>query len=220
MQWFIKALSTSIGKKLLVGLTGLFLCIFLVVHLYINLHLLKTDGGEEFKALAHFMGNTWAIKVMEIGLFLGILLHIIYSILITLQNRSAKAVGYAKSPNPGTSSWVSRTMIFWGLLILVFLVIHLQGIYFKYKFGSEPVDLYVLTVQVMSDPVWAIVYILSMVGLGIHLYHGFQSAFQTFGWNTPKYKPLINLVAVVFWLGIPAGFAFLPVFFAFLGGHQ
>lgn len=218
MGWFTKALSTSIGKKLLVGLTGMFLCIFLVVHLYINLHLFKADGGETFTAMAEFMATTWAVKVMEIGLFLGILLHIIYGILVTFQNWSAKPVGYTSSPKPGTSKLESRNMIWLGLIILVFLVIHLQGIYYQVKFGSPKPEIYELTLSVMSDPTWAVIYLISMYALAIHLKHGFQSAFQTFGLNTPKYKGLVDLVAYIFWIGIPLAFASIPVYFAFLGG--
>jgi len=218
MGWFTKALSTSIGKKLLVGLTGMFLSIFLVVHLYINLHLYKNDGGETFRAMAEFMGTTWAVKVLEIGLFLGFILHIVYSILVTIQNKAAKPAGYGASPNPGTSKASSRNMIWLGLLLGVFLVIHLQGIYFKAKFGHEAHDIYELTLSVMSDPTWAVVYLISMVALAIHLKHGFQSAFQTFGLNVPKYKGLIEAVAILFWVGVPAAFASIPVYFAFLGG--
>lgn len=225
MDWLFKMLSTSIGKKMLVGLTGLFLCSFLLVHLYINLHLLPLpgfadDGGKTFGELASFMANTLIIRILEIGLFLGFILHIYYSLRVNMENKKAKPVSYKVNASSQTSSWTSRSMVLLGLTLLIFLVMHLWGIYLQHKLFHVQETLYQTTVAVLSDKIYAVIYLVGLLALSLHLKHGFQSAFQTFGFNTPKMKGLIHLVGIFFWLIVPLLFATQPIYFAFIVGGQ
>lgn len=216
MDWLFKMLNTSIGKKMLVGLTGLFLCSFLLVHLYINFHL--TFNAQEFNELAHFMGTTLIIRIMEIGLFLGIVLHIASSLWINKENRAAKPIKYAVNAGSKTSTWTSRNMVLLGLVLLLFLILHLYQMYIQHKFIDTETPLAELTVTVLRDPVYSILYLVAFLTLGLHLKHGFESACQTFGIKTPKMTGLIKSIGVIFWLLIPALFIWIDIYFAFLGG--
>ncbi len=225
MDWLFKMLKTSIGQKMLVGLTGLFLCSFLLVHVYINIHLLpipgfSNDGGAKFSELGSFMAENLIIRIMEVGLFLGFILHIFYSLKLNMENRKAKPVKYDVNAGNKTSDWTSKNMVLLGTTLLIFLILHLWGIYLQHKLFHVPETLFVTTVAVLSDKVYATIYILGVIALALHLKHGFQSAFQTFGIKTPKMTGTINLIGIFFWLVVPVLFASLPLYFGFLGGHN
>lgn len=213
-------MSSTIGRKLIMSLTGLFLILFLLVHLSGNLQLLKGDAGESFNSYAHFMGNNPLIKVVSIGNFFFILLHIVYAILLTLHNRKARPVGYI-SESTKTSNWNSRNMGILGTIILIFLVVHLQNFWFKMKFGYIPLDdmgnkdLYMETKEAFSQWWLVALYVISMVFLASHLSHGFQSAFQTLGLNHKKYTPIIQFVGKAFAIVVPLLFAIIPIMMFF-----
>src|ERR1043165_6467890 len=118
-------LRSSIGKKILMGITGLFLISFLVVHCFVNALIFVNDGGETFDLGCEFMGTNWIIRAMEIVLFLGIILHIVQALVLTLDNRKARPVAYHVTNGNANSSWYSRWMGLLGTLILMFLIIHL-----------------------------------------------------------------------------------------------
>lgn len=217
MSWFTTVFSSSIGKKYLMGFTGLFLCSFLVVHLVGNFQLFYNDNGEAFNAYTKFMTTNGIIRFLEIGLVLGFLGHIISGFMVTAQNWKAKPIKYAVNAGSQTSSFSSRTMIWTGSLVLIFLVIHLKGLWFEYKFGPQPADMYQITKDVLSEPIYSSFYIVSMIIMAIHLKHGFESAFQTFGLKDKRYEPLVKGAEVVFWALIPIGFALIPLYFV-LGG--
>jgi succinate dehydrogenase / fumarate reductase cytochrome b subunit len=120
---------SSITKKVFMSVAGLFLILFLLVHLTINLMLLKDDGGETFMIAATFMSKNIAIKVFEVVLFGGLLIHVIYGVILTLKNWASRPVGYYKS-NKSDTSFFSKYMIWTGLTILIFLVIHLMNFFF------------------------------------------------------------------------------------------
>ena len=126
-------LKTSIGKKVLMGLTGLFLISFLIVHVSINACIFFMDGGETFNAAADFMAHNPVIRIMEIGLFAGLILHIIQALLLTIANRKARPIGYAKVDGAANSSWYSRSMGILGSLLLIFLVVHLSHFWIDTK---------------------------------------------------------------------------------------
>lgn len=220
MNWFISMMSSTIGRKLIMALTGLFLILFLVVHLSGNLQLVKGDAGESFNAYAQFMGHNPLIKVVSIGNFFFILLHIVYALLLTLQNRKARPVGYL-SETTKTSNWNSRNMGILGTIILIFLVVHLQNFWFKMKFGYVPLDdlgnkdLYMETKEAFSQWWLVALYVVSMVFLASHLAHGFQSAFQTLGLNHKKYTPAIQFIGKAFAIIVPLLFAIIPVMMFF-----
>lgn len=209
-------LQNGIGKKLLMGLTGLFLITFLVVHLGINLCALVDDGGELFNNAAYFMGHNLFIRTAEIGLFLGIIVHIVDALLLTLQSRKARPVAYAVVDGKANSRWYSRWMGLLGTLILMFLIVHLIHFWVKSRFtgiedeyGRE--NLYLVMVNTFKIHWVVLVYVLAQISLAYHLLHGFQSAFQTLGFNHPKYTPLIKIVGATFAILVPTLFAIIPI---------
>ncbi|RFS19788.1 succinate dehydrogenase [Chitinophaga silvatica] len=226
MKWS-QFFNTSIGKKLLVGATGLFLCSFVLVHLVGNLQLLKNDRGEAFNAYAAFMGHNGLIQFIAWGLKIVILLHAFVAIQLTFSNRAARPVKYAVNPGNQTSSWFSRQMAIMGSILFIFIVIHLAQFWAKFHYGDMPTqtyegmaqplkDLYAVTYDAFQHGWVVIIYVISMIALSFHLIHGFKSACQTFGLNHKKYNGLINFIGVwIFGIAIPIGFAIIPVFIFF-----
>lgn len=220
MNWFLKFLSSSIGRKLLMALTGLFLILFLVVHLAGNLQLLKDDGGRAFNIYAQFMTSNPLIKTISYVNYALILLHVIWAIWLTKSNTSARGPeGYAVSKN--SSHWTSRNMGILGTLIFIFLIIHLRGFWWKMHNGPiNSVDYDGASVKNLFEIVdaayslwwYVLLYVVSMAVLAFHLWHGFISAFQTLGLNHPKYSPLIKFVGKAFSIIVPLLFAIIPIF--------
>jgi len=220
MSWITQTLTSTIGRKVLMALTGFFLILFLVVHLIGNLQLLKSDGGQDFNKYAHFMGVNPLIQTISIVNFSLILLHIVISVVLTARNRSARQIGYAYNKPSENSTWASRNMGILGTIILIFLVIHLKALWYRSKFGDIPMisyggdefkDLYRITYEAFNQPWLVALYVVSMMGLAFHLSHGFQSAFQTIGWKHPKYSPVIKNVGLAFSILVPAAFAAIPL---------
>lgn len=223
MSWFGKFLTSSIGQKLIMGLTGLFLVLFLVVHLLGNLQLLANDAGESFNAYAHFMASNPLIKFISIGLYAFILLHAVQGIYLWSRNRAAKGKGYAVSTN-ANATFAAKNMAWLGILIFVFLGIHMGDFWWAMKFGEVPMaqyedveykNLYEKVYTSFKNPIIVLFYIISMVGLGLHLQHGFQSAFQTLGINHKKYTPAIKFIGKAFAIVVPLAYAIIPIVFFF-----
>lgn len=214
-QGFLKS---SIGKKVVMGLTGLFLISFLVVHCFLNSFIFFNDGGLMFNTGANFMAHNWLIRAGEIVLFAGLIIHMVQALILTLENRKARPVGYAKVDGAANSSWYSRSMGLLGTLLLMFLIIHLIHFWVKSRFTGLPGEdanghenLYAV-MQVTFSMLWVVVvYCLAMVSLAYHLLHGFQSAFQTLGLNHKKYTPFIKKLGVAFSLIVPFIFALMPI---------
>jgi succinate dehydrogenase / fumarate reductase cytochrome b subunit len=212
--------SSSIGKKLIVALCGLFLILFLLVHLGINLTLILCESSKPFNVAAHFMGTNIVIKVFEVVLFGGLLLHIIYTVTLQIQNWLARPNRY-RIPNYSQISFFSKFMIWLGGIILTFLVIHLVNFYFKSKFGYvEEItydninyysDLSSLVMQKFQIPGFVIFYIACFLILGFHLWHGFQSAFQTLGLNHKVYTPVIKKIGWIYTIIVVSGFTTIPL---------
>lgn len=227
MKWLLEFFGSGIGKKLLMSLTGLFLIIFLIVHLAGNLQLLKDDNGQSFNVYAKFMTTNPLIKTVSYGLYFFILLHAAVGIMIAWSNKQAKGKGYAVSSSSPKTSWASKNMALLGTLILAFLFIHMGDFWYKMKFTDllpyvtydaemGPIkDLYARTAVAFSNPVIVVMYIIGMVVLGFHLWHGFQSAFQTLGINHPKYSPLIKGAGKAYAIIIPLAYAIIPVWHFF-----
>lgn len=201
------------------ALTGIFLILFLTVHLIGNLQLLKADGGKSFNVYAEFMGTNPLIQLISKGNFTIILIHIIWAIWLTRKNKEARGgQGYAIANKK--SAWASRNMAVLGLIVLVFIVIHIQNFYYKAHFGSLPVqtydgkevkDLYAEVAFIFAQGWYVVLYVFCMIGLAFHLWHGFASAFQTLGLNHMKYNPVINFVGKAYAIIVPALFAYIPV---------
>jgi succinate dehydrogenase / fumarate reductase, cytochrome b subunit len=228
MKWLIDYLGSSIGRKLTMSLTGLFLILFLIVHLLGNFQLLKADQGEAFNKYSYFMTHFPLIKMISYGLYFFIILHTVQGILLFLANRKAKGETYAVKTIPPGVSWSSQNMALLGTLILFFLIIHMGDFWGKMKLGvlskkgyadfnnGEPVyDLYQRVAEAFTNPFLVGVYVIGQVVLFFHLSHGFQSAFQTLGWNHPKYMPIIKGIGTLYAILVPALFALIPIIFYF-----
>lgn len=208
-------LKSSIGRKFVMGLTGLFLITFLIVHCGINACIFFNDGGETFNAAAEFMATNILIRTMEVVLFIGLILHMVQSLALTLQNQKARPVQYAAYSGNSNSKWYSRSMGLLGTLILMFLIIHLRHFWVVSRFtdhitsGEE--TLFGEMKEVFSQLWVVILYVAAMFSLAYHLMHGFQSAFQTMGWNHPKYMPFIKKLGFWFAIVIPFIFAMMPI---------
>ena len=215
-----KFLESSLGKKVIMGITGLFLISFLLVHCGVNACIFANDGGELFNNAAHFMGTNPLIRTMEFVLFFGLILHIVQALILTLNNNKARPIQYAKTNGNANSKWYSRSMGLLGTLLLIFLIIHLGHFWVKSRFtglekviydGVEYENLYIVMQQIFSYGVVVFVYSLSMISLAYHLLHGFQSAFQTLGLNHKNFTPLIKKTGIAFSIIVPLVFAMMPI---------
>ena len=200
------------------GLTGLFLISFLVVHCFLNCFVFIPDGGLSFNIGAHFMATNWIIRAMEVVLMAGLLLHIVQGARLTFQNQAARPIKYAYNDGNANSKWYSRSMGLLGTLLLIFLIVHLSQFWVVSRFTGIPSvdangheDLYAVMKETFKDLWIVILYVLAMVSLGYHLLHGFASTFQTMGWNHKKYTPIIKVIGVGFSIIIPLLFAAMPV---------
>jgi len=212
---------SSVTQKVVLALAGIFLITFLVIHLGINLLLLLDDGGAAYGIAVEFMTTNILIKVMEIFLFGGILLHILLGSTIQIQNWLARPVRY-RVEGFSHKSFFSKYMIHTGAIIFVFFTIHFINFYFVKLGWVEPPaglgkeDFYQMATLLFSNRFYAILYVVLMVFLGFHLHHAFQSAFQTLGLNHTKYTPCIKAVSTAYSIIVPLGFASIPLFFIFI----
>ncbi len=210
---------SSLTKKLVMGLAGLFLITFLVVHLIINLTMLLPDEGLTFSKAVKLMTTNPLIKVMEVVLFGGLFIHMIIGAWLWLKNRLARPNQYHNF-NKSQTSFLSKYMIYTGVMVLIFLVIHFMNFYFV-KLGwvaipegvEDSHDFYSMAIILFKSPVYTFIYLILMIVLAFHLYHAFQSVFQTFGWNHTRYTPIIKTLAVIYSIVIPLGFAIIPLYF-------
>jgi len=226
MNWIVKFFDSGIGKKFLMSLTGIFLILFLIIHLVGNLQLLKADDGEAFNTYAHFMTTNPLIKFVSYGLYFFIILHAVLGFVIAFRNKVAKGIGYAVG-NSRDVTWASKNMALLGSLILAFLLIHMGDFWFKMKFTEQldmvnyenyphaVKDLYNRVSVAFSQPWIVVFYLAGMLVLSFHLWHGFQSAFQTLGIQHLKYTPIIHAIGKLYSILIPAAFALIPVYFYF-----
>ncbi len=221
---------SSITKKVTTAIAGLFLIIFLMVHLGINLFILPiTENHQEmFAAAAHFMGTNWLVKAFEIVLMGAFLVHIFIGVFLQFQNWAARGQQY-KVKSKSTTSFMSRYIIYTGIMILLFLGLHFYHFYFI-KLGLVEAPLaaniphpqeeyfYELAVYLFSNEIiYSILYIISFIFLGIHLNHAFQSAFQTLGLNHKKYTPAIKTIGKIYSIVVPIGYIIIPLYFLILG---
>jgi len=217
--------TSSVGKKLIMGFTGIFLILFLIVHVSLNAFIWANDGGVMFNQGAHFMGSTVVPRILEIGLFLGIILHIVQGYMLESQNRKARGkVKYAVSYGNKGSKWYSRSMALLGTIILLFLIVHISHFWLPNRSHQgfllgEEINLYQTMKEVFSN-IWVVlVYVLSCISLGYHLAHGFQSAFRTLGVHNKKYNTMLTSIGYCFSIVISLAFALMPISF-YLGWIQ
>ena len=206
-----KILFSSISKKFVMALAGLFLLTFLPVHFIINLLLLKSDP-EPFNKAAHFMATFPLVKIVEVVLMAAILIHIGWGIFLQIQNWLARPVGYASGQKSRTT-FFSKFMIWTGASIFTFLVLHFINFYFI-KLGlvsGDPENFYSLAHNLFKIPAYNYIYLTCFLLLGFHLYHAFSSAFQTLGLNHRIWTPIVKAVAWIYAIVIPAGFAYISI---------
>ncbi|WP_346236667.1 succinate dehydrogenase cytochrome b subunit [Niabella insulamsoli] len=238
MNWS-QFFTSSVGKKLTMALSGIFLVAFLVVHASVNATIWANDGGVMFNKAAHFLGSTIVPRVLEIGLFAFFLLHIIQGIVLEIQNRSKRSQGYAVKMGNKGSKWYSRAMGILGSIILIFLVIHLIDFWIPSRFGGlEQVFIDPATNEIVaagtpgakeyhnlygemhykftSFPWISVIYILGVIALFWHLVHGFQSAFRTFGVTNHKYIHMLTAIGWIFAIIVCGAFIMMPI--SFLAG--
>jgi len=211
--------NSSVARKFWMAITGVFLVVFLVVHLTLNLFLF--DGPELFNAGSKFMAENPLIQVMQYVLAAGFILHIVMGIKLTLQNRAARPVGYAYENAGVSSSWASRNMIITGGLVLVFLLLHMRHFFYVIKFThGVPMDPvtgehsdYLLVTQLFTVWYYVALYVLAFIGLGIHLNHGFQSVFQSVGWKNSQWKGIMQVIGTIYSVIIALGFSSIAIYF-------
>jgi len=246
--------SSGIFQKIMMAITGLFLCTFLIAHLFGNLPLILMTGEPArtaFNEYAAFMTSNPFIGVVSYVTYFAILYHAVLGLFMVFKNKQARPVKYsAPSAGKGTSSWSSRNMGILGTIILVFIVVHMQSFWYGYKFGDMPAlydthtgapilkssgepiidgvikdghiflgardlgkvskDLYTEVIGAFQVEWYVLFYVICMFAIGFHLYHGFQSAFQSLGLKNRKFGPAIELAGKAFSIGIPLGFAVIP----------
>ena len=220
MKWS-EIFTSSIGKKLVMGLTGLFLISFLVVHVGINACIWAMDGGEMFNKAAHFMGATVVVRILEVGLFIGFFIHIIQGLVLVFQNRSKRKIGYQVAMGNTGSKWYSRSMGLLGTIVLIFLIIHWKHFWIPSRFtgveevtlsnGVETHNLFAL-MQSTFQHLWVVIlYVVACISLAYHLVHGFQSAFRTLGVHNNRYLKMLNSIGIGYAVIVCLAFAMMPV---------
>lgn len=216
MNWLGRLITSSIGRKLVMSLTGLFLILFLIVHLGGNLALLSGDNGKFFNEYTEFMSTNPIITAISYFLYAFLLIHAIQGILIWYKNyKSRGSVGYRKKQASETK-WASRNMALLGILIFAFLLLHMGDFWYKIKFGGLAYDQMYHRVSVAFQQEWIVIaYLIGLIALAFHLYHGFQSAFKTLGLNHRKWTPIIHAIGVLYSILIPLGFAIIPIYMYF-----
>lgn len=220
MKWN-QFLTSSVGRKYVMALTGLFLIIFLLVHAYVNVNVLFTNGEENFNRAANFMSTNVLVRIAEFGLFAGFIIHIYQGYLLANRNRTRRSQKYAINAPAQTSTWYSRSMALLGTLILLFLIVHISNFWVPSRFGGleevaykdlDTHNLYKKMDEVFSN-IWLVgLYVAGCISLGWHLLHGFQSAFQTMGWKHRRYAGMIEKAGVAVSIFIPLIFALMPIF--------
>jgi len=223
MSWVTKTLSSTIGRKLIMALTGLFLILFLTGHVAGNLQLFKGDDGQAFNIYAKFMTTNPVVKILSYVTYLSIVFHVVFSIWLTKRNKASRPIGYGVSTPPSTTV-ASRNMGILGTVILVFLAGHMYSFWFQMHWGDVPLitydgveykNLYFMVSQAFQQEWMVALYVIAMGFLAFHLSHGFASAFQSLGWNHDKYSPAIKFVGKVYCILVPILFASMPVYIYF-----
>ena len=220
MKLLIELYNSSVGKKIVMGLTGFLLCAYLVEHISGNVLLFRNDGGAAFDMYAEILPQIFIVLVIEYVLFAIFIVHIVTGTYLWLQNKRSRPQNYLVNEKSINSTLTSRTMFLTGSVVFFFLVVHMKQFWFTSRFTTEEhFSSYKMVAEAFENPWYVVLYVIAMGLLGFHLRHGFQSAFQTFGLRNQKYVPLIEAIAIIFWLVIPAGFAAMPIYFFYNSCH-
>ncbi len=230
MQWIIKYLTSSIGKKQIMGCTGAMIALFIFGHMIGNLQLVNLDQSA---AQAHYNAYTQLLTGMkpiiyfiEIGLIAIFFIHVFLAIKLKLENRKARGPeAYEVNARKGHKTFASFTMIWSGLFVLGFVIQHLMvlkfGTHYLYENEAGEVirDMWLTTIDMFANPIWTVFYLISMFVIGMHLFHAIASAFQTLGIAHQKWTPIIEIIGVVYSVVVALGFAFEAAFSCYIA-HQ
>jgi succinate dehydrogenase / fumarate reductase cytochrome b subunit len=224
MGWFFTFLNSSIGKKITMAVTGGFLLIFLIVHLIGNITLFF--GADAFNGYVKALDVVKPlIRVIEVVLLTAFILHIFNGVRLWLENKRARGVTYKIKESSENSDVFSRTMFLSGSIVFIFLVLHLGTFFWRFNVHdpsglADTHEYFQIVVNFFQYWWYSLLYVVAVFLLGYHLNHGFQSAFQTFGWNHKKYTPLIKKLGTIYAIIMAVGFGSMPVyFFLFYGGN-
>jgi succinate dehydrogenase / fumarate reductase, cytochrome b subunit len=212
MKWLINTIWTSIGKKVIMAITGLCFCGFLLIHLIGNLTLY---GGKNYfnnyVEMLHSLGPL--VLIIELILLILAIFHVTTGLFLFYENYTARPVKYQYHKSSGGRTIGSATMPYTGLFLLLFLIIHIWGFFFTDHTGQT---VYQIISNIFSNPVLILLYIIASIMAATHISHGFWSAFQTIGANHPKYMPLINAISIIFSITIGIGFGIIPIYISIL----
>ena len=215
MNWLCECLTSSIGKKIQVALAGLFLCTFLIVHLGGNL--LLGAGPQIFNLYADTLeARKSLLAVAEIGLLALFLLHIIVALWVRWQNWQARPIGYTTTAWAGGRTLSSASALYTGLIVAVFLVVHVRAMRFEERAGT----LYDHVLHELSGTPAAVFYLVCLGALGVHLSHGVQAAAKTLGGDHPKFTPVIENAGLAFAIVITGAFAVIAVWGGWFAGGR
>ena len=232
MKWS-EFFTSSVGKKFVMALTGLFLITFLIIHVGVNACIFadlpifdENDNGDMFNRAAYFMGSSWVIRAMEFVLFGGFLIHIIQGYVLESKNLQRRGQSYRINPGNKTSKWYSRTMGLLGTLLLLFLIMHISHFWVPSRItgldeieGKPYHNLFQRMVTVFQEPWIVVLYIIGCISLAYHLLHGFTSAFRTLGVHNSRHIGLVRGLGRAFSILVPLLFASMPVaiYFGWVG---
>ena len=210
-------IQSSIIKKFVMALSGLFLIVFLLQHFIINITSVFSE--EIFNQFSHFMGTNFVVQfIAQPILIFGVIFHFVMGFVLDLKNRGSRNVKYVKYKGSSNASWMSRNMIISGLVVFSFLGLHFYDFWIpemKYKYveflPDDPNRYYTELTHKFEDLTKVVIYVVSFGFLSLHLLHGFSSSFQSMGVNN-KYSPIIKVVTTIYSIGIPFGFSFIAIF--------
>jgi len=212
MNWLASTLLSSIGKKLMMAITGLCFCVFLAGHLAGNLSIyLGKDAFNSYAEHLHSLGPL--ITLAELGLLFLALVHILTGTTLFYQNFKARPVRYSVNKSAGGRTIGSRTMPYTGFILLIFIVLHLINFHFIDKTGTT---IYQIVHSAFANSAYVVIYVFAMIVAAIHISHGLWSALQTLGANHVKYMPFIKGLSYIFSIIIVLGFGFLPIYLAYI----
>lgn len=212
MTWLIRTLKSSVGLKLIMALSGLCFCAFIVIHTTGNLTLY--GGREMFISYAeHLHALGVVLTVAEWGLLTLALIHIGTGLTLFIQNLRARPVRYKVNHRAGGRTLSSATMPYTGLLVLGFVIIHLLNFHFVDKSDTT---IFNIVSKTFANPFYIALYVVGVLLAALHISHGFWSAFQTLGANHPKYQPAIRGLSIVLALAVGAGLGLLPLYLSWV----
>lgn len=228
MQWIVKYLTSSIGKKQIMGCTGAFLALFILGHMCGNFQLLNFDQASaqaSYNAYTEFLTGfnplhfpVKMIYLIELVLVGAFALHIFLAVTLKIENKKARGgIEYEVNARKGKKTFATFTMIWSGLFILGFLIQHLMTLKFGEHYlyvnsqGEMVRDMWLTTIDMFANPLWAGFYVISMFVIGMHLFHAISSAFQTMGIAHQKWTPIIDIAGIVYSVIVAAGFGITAI---------